>query len=95
VPAAPETYQHPWRACQANQRMLLYRRGRHISHLTAWQTDRQRGILSDGVADTPGDVADSPGDRQAGIGLPLSALQADAEKDEWFEEKKEWSKDKE
>jgi hypothetical protein len=41
------------------------------------------------VADSSGDVADSSGDRQAGIGLPLSALQADAEKEKRLEEKEE------
>jgi hypothetical protein len=37
--------------------------------------------FSDGVADTPDDMADSPGDRQAGIDLPLSALQAGAKEE--------------
>jgi hypothetical protein len=33
---------------------------------------------ADSVADTPDNVADYPGDKQPGIGLPLSALQAGA-----------------
>jgi hypothetical protein len=37
--------------------------------------------FSDSMADTAGNLADSPGDRQAGIGLPLSALQAGAEEE--------------
>jgi hypothetical protein len=42
--------------------------------------------FSDGVADTPGDMPDSPEDRQAGIGLPLSALQAGAEEEDQLKE---------
>ncbi len=41
--------------------------------------------FSDDVADAPGDVADSPEDRQAGIDLPLSALQAGAEEEDQLE----------
>jgi hypothetical protein len=42
--------------------------------------------FSDGVADTLGDMPDSPEDRQAGIGLPLSALQAGAEEEDQLKE---------